>query len=96
MPSMTPTLDHYLSAATIARLAEQYDIDAIEFAWRKGNYGTLQSQGLGKCVGLATIEQATESYEDSEDGFIQVELDEENRIENIPLTRGLITVWVCP
>ena len=96
MPSMTPTLDHYLSAATVARLAEQYDIDAIEFAWLKGNYGTLHSQKLGKRVGLATIEQATESYEDSEDGFINVELDEENRIEGIPLERGLITVWVAP
>ena len=96
MSSMTPTLDHYLSSDAIARLAEQYDIDAIEFAWLKGNYGTLQSQGLGKCVGVATIEQATESYEDSEGGYIQVELDEENRIENIPLTRGLLTVWVCP
>jgi hypothetical protein len=96
MPSMTPHLDHYLSPATVARLAQQYDINAIECAWRKGNYGTLQSQGLGKCVGLATIEQATESYEDSEGGYIQVELNEENRIENIPLTRGPLTVWVRP
>ena len=96
MPSMTPHLDHYLSPATVARLAQQYDINAIECAWRKGEYGTLQSQGLGKCVGAATIEQATESYEDSEDGFIQVELDERNQIDGIPLTRGLITVWVKP
>ena len=96
MQSMTPHLDHYLSPATVARLAKQYDIDAIEFAWRKGNYGTLHSQKLGKRVGFATIEQATESYEDSEDGFIQVELDERNQIEGIPLERGTITVWVAP
>lgn len=96
MTSTTPILNHYLSPATVARLAEQYDIDAIECAWRTGEYGTLQSQRNGKCVGAATIEQATESYEISEDGFIQIELDEENRIDGIPLTRGLITVWVCP
>lgn len=96
MTSTTPHLDHYLSPATVARLAQQYDINAIECAWRKGDYGTLHSQGLGKCVGVATIEQATESYEDSEEGFIQVELDERNEIDGIPLTRGLITVWVKP
>ena len=94
--STTPTLDRYLSRASVARLAEQYDIASVEAAWRDGDYGVLHSQESCECVGHATLAQAIESYEKSYEGFVNVELAEENRIKGIPLDRGLLTVWVTP
>ena len=94
--STTPTLDRYLTPTAVARLAEQYDIASVEAAWRDGDYGVLHSRDSCECVGHATLAQAIESYEKSYEGFVNVELAEENRIKGIPLDRGLLTVWVTP
>jgi len=97
MPSTTPTLDHYLSATAIGRLAEQYDISGLEAAWLKGDYGTLYSQESCECVGRATIEQAIESYEESYEGYIVTYVhyrgvDQHDK----ELEHGLVVGWVTP
>jgi len=81
MASTTPTLDQHLSSAAIVRLGEQYNISNIEAAWLAGDYGTLCAQDTGKCVGMATIDQAIDSYEESEEGIILI---------------GLLAVYVSP
>ena len=95
--STTPTLDRYLSRASVARLAEQYDISGLEAAWRAGDYGLLYSQESCECVGRATIEQAIESYEESYEGYIVTYIDYRGVNKNNEVKeQGLLSVWVTP
>ena len=94
--STTPTLDRYLSRASVARLAEQYDISGLEAAWRAGDYGLLYSQESCECVGHATLAQAIESYEASYEGYIFTYIDPRMVKNNQEIACGLLEVWVTP
>ena len=97
MTSTTPTLDRYLSRASVARLAEQYDIASVEAAWRAGDYGVLHSRDSCECVGHATLAQAIESYEASYEGYIVTYIDYRGVNKNNEVKeQGLLSVWVTP
>lgn len=86
MTTQTTILSQYLTPAAIARLAEQYDLLAIEEAWRRGDYGTLHATDTGETLGAATLEQAIQSYEAGYEGHAEMYLPQ----------RGPISAYVQP
>lgn len=85
----TPTLCEHLSAKAIARLAEQYDIAALERDWAEGNYGRLYATDTAEQLGRATMQQAIASYEEGYEGHIETHL-------HGPVEHGLASCYVAP
>ena len=92
---MVPTLNLHLSAETIKRMSKDFDIYAIDHAWKRGNYGRLVGYEHGDFIGLATLDQAIESFEADEEGLIEIKWKAEYTIarhwRNSPCSIGRVS-----